>query len=180
MRVISGKYQRKKLNTIDSMDTRPTTDRVKENIFNLTQKYIYGTIVIDLFAGSGGLGIEAISRGAKKVYFVENNHKMCQVLKNNLDGISEEYEVICAQALTSLEMICQKTPHIDILFLDPPYDSEYVMQCLQIVLNTSAFDQDSLIVIETHRNYQNPFLGFEVIKEKQYGQVKVILLRKGI
>lgn len=177
MRVISGKYQRKQLMTIDSENTRPTTDRVKENIFNLIQNHIYDKAVLDLFAGSGALGIEAISRGAQIVYFVEKSTKSLNVLKKNLGKITEEYVCYSNDALIALEGFSARQMTFDLIFLDPPYKSNLIEESLKLIYQYNLLKENGIIVIETDCSTKLNLESYILVKEKKYGNTKIYILQ---
>lgn len=176
MKVISGKYKGKNLKGFDINGTRPTMDRVKESLFAMIQDYIKDSIVLDLFAGSGSLGIEAISEGCKKVYFVDNNSIAINTIKDNLKGINEDFEVIKKDYLSFLEEI---SISFDIILLDPPYDTNLIEKTLEYLNNNlKLLNNNSLIVCETTKsidflNYNN----FRIYKERTYNDKKVTILK---
>ena len=131
MRIVSGKYRGKILKEFDFITTKPTTDRVKESIFNLIQFDVANACVLDLFAGTGALGIEAISRGAKHVIFVDNNSQAIKLINENLKGIEGEYYVDQADYKTFLNKIQIK---FDIVLLDPPYKTDLLVDYKQGLL----------------------------------------------
>lgn len=176
MKVISGKYKGKNLKGFDINGTRPTMDRVKESLFAMIQDYIKNSIVLDLFAGSGSLGIEAISEGCKKVYFVDNNNIAINTIKDNLKGINEDFEVLKKDYLSFLEEV---SISFDIILLDPPYDTNLIEKTLEYLNNNlKLLNNNSLIVCETTKsidflNYNN----FRIYKERKYNDKKVTILK---
>ena len=132
MRIIAGKYRGKKLKEFDIDTTRPTQDRVKESIFNLIQFDIQEAVVLDLFAGSGQLGIEALSRGARNCTFVENNRQAMEITKRNTAHCKLEDKA--KFVLSDAESFLISADHFDIAFLDPPYGQGLIEKCLQKVL----------------------------------------------
>ena len=123
MRVIAGSARSLKLKTLDGMDTRPTTDRIKETLFNIINPSICGSIFLDLFSGSGGIGIEALSRGAKEAVFVESNPKAMACVKENLRFTRLEHKAstMTMDVMDALRRL-EKKKVFDIIFMDPPYD----------------------------------------------------------
>lgn len=172
MRVIAGKARSLKLETPAGTDTRPTTDRIKETLFNMIQFDIQGACFLDLFAGSGGIGIEALSRGAKEAVFIENAKEACDCIKENLKHTKlGDNARICRQdafvALTSLEY--QKK--FQIVFMDPPYHKELEQRVLEYFTTSSLVDEDTLIIFEAALHTDLGFLEalpYDVIKIKQY------------
>lgn len=173
MRIISGNYRGRKLDTIEGDDTRPTTDRVKESIFNLIQFDIAGAVVLDLFAGSGALGIEALSRGAKFVALNDYNKKAISVIQKNINGIKGNYEV---KNLPYREFLDRNTNTFSLIFLDPPYKMEIENELLTYFLS-GTLDSGGIVVYESDRPL-NDVNGYEKIKEKKYGITYVTVFRR--
>lgn len=149
MRVISGKYRGRKLNSPINNDIRPTTDKVKEAIFNILQGDIEDTLVLDLFAGSGALGIEALSRGAKKVYFCENNSKSLDLLMSNLAFCDKSsYEVFKGDYTDCLRLLASKNIKLDIILCDPPYSKKLGEQVLDRIRKHQLLSSDGTIIVE--------------------------------
>lgn len=172
MRVIAGSAKRIQLKTIEGLDTRPTTDRIKETLFNMLQYDLYDTVFLDLFSGSGAIGIEAISRGAKKGIFVEQSRDAVQCIRENLritkldaQGVVMQSDVI--SALHKLE----GTEKVDYIFMDPPYNQELEKQVLEYLATSKILADDGVIIIEASKetkfNYVEE-LGFEITKIKEY------------
>ena len=182
MRVISGIARGSKIETIESEKTRPTLDRVKEALFNILQNNIKGRIVIDLFAGSGALGIEALSRGAKKAYFCDNNCDAIKVIKRNLEKtrLIDNAEVFFGDYTKLLNKIKEK---IDIIFIDPPYKSDLGVKALKELINKELINENSIIVIETDEidrdiKELNDVRGVTIIDERKYGRANLIFVKK--
>ncbi|MCM1173929.1 MAG: 16S rRNA (guanine(966)-N(2))-methyltransferase RsmD [Blautia sp.] len=183
MRVIAGKARSLKLKTPEGPETRPTTDRIKETLFNMLQPCLPGGIFIDLFSGSGGIGIEALSRGAKHAYFVENQKNALACIQDNLKftRLAEDATVLKQDVLSALSGIHEK--EADVIFMDPPYGHGYERQVLEILSRQPYVTADTLIVVEAQRetdfSYTEEF-GFTVTKEKLYKTNKhVFLMRTG-
>lgn len=172
MRVISGKYKGKILKGFDIDGTRPTMDRVKESVFGIIQNNIKDSIVLDLFAGSGSLGIEAISNGANKCYFVDNNDIVIKVLKENLNNI-DNFELIKNNYSNYLDNCKIK---FDIIFLDPPYKLCLIQDCLNKIIEKSLLNDNGIIVCE-YENEQFD-VNLKLIKEKQYGTKNIKIYQK--
>ena len=126
MRVIAGKARHIQLKTIETMDTRPTTDRIKETLFNMLGNNIYETRFLDLFSGSGGIGIEALSRGATEAVFVENNSKAAMCIKENLQKtkLGDSARVMVSDVFAAIETLQRENQPFDYIFMDPPYNLE--------------------------------------------------------
>lgn len=172
MRVISGKYKGKKLIGFDKETTRPTMDRVKESLFGIIQNELKEAIFLDLFAGSGAIAIEALSNGAKEAYLVEKDREMANIIKKNIEGISNtkllNYDYI--QAIKKME---EENIIFDIIFLDPPYNLNLINESLNKINN--LVKKDTLIICE----YENEKINttYEIIKEKKYGNKNIKILR---
>lgn len=173
MRVVSGKYKgRILLSPINQ--ARPTLDKVKQAIFTKLQFDINGKNVLDLFAGSGGLGIEAISRGAEKVVFVDKDYKSIDIIKKNLKLIGENAVVLKCDYKSALEKFNEQ---FDIIFIDPPYASGYYETALEKIHEKNLLTSDGIIVLEIGENYNVNQSLYEEFDEKNYGTVVVKYLR---
>lgn len=173
MRVISGKARSLKLKTLDGNSTRPTTDRIKETLFNIINPYLYDCNFLDLFSGSGGIGIEALSRGAGSCTFVENNPAAVNCINENLrhTKLSDNATVVRSDFLVFLNKI-KETSHIfDIIFMDPPYDNGFEKNALAALSGARVINSSTLIIVEcslqTDFSYVNEF-GFTIEKRKEY------------
>lgn len=181
MRVIAGTARSMPLKTPTGPDTRPTTDRIKETLFNILQNDIPGCVFVDLFSGSGGIGIEALSRGAKKAYFIENASSAIQCIQENLvfTKFTDKGIVLKQDAVAGLGSIYEK--EVDIIFLDPPYESGQEERVIQMLAGMKYVTSDTLIIVEaslkTDMVYANQY-GFEVIREKKYKTNKHLFLKK--
>jgi len=182
MRVIAGSARRLLLSTPKGMDTRPTSDQIKETLFNILMPYLYDANFLDLFSGSGGIGIEALSRGSKHAVFVENSKPALKCIEDNLKNthftdVASVYPLDVYSALNQLE----GKEKFDIVFMDPPYNHEYEKIVLERLAHSKIIDEDSLIVIEASKETDFDYvddLGFEFIKIKEYKNNKHILLRR--
>lgn len=176
MRIISGKYRGRKLNSPEDYSVRPTTDRVKENIFNILQFDIKGATVLDLFAGSGALGIEAISRGAEEVWFVDNSKKSVELIKKNLEKVEYEGGVInrdYVDAILSFNKI------FDIVFIDAPYDTGLAEKAVIHISEKNLLAVDGVIVYEhsSLSSYTAPE-GYTLSDVRKYGNTTVSFIRR--
>lgn len=183
MRVIAGRARRIPLVTPEGMSTRPTTDRIKETLFNMIQGELPSCIFVDLYAGSGGIGIEAISRGASRAYFCEMNPKAISCIRENLKKTRfvEEARVLSKDCLEGIKEICRIESHIDIIFMDPPYDKEEEKRILLACQSIEAVDENTLIIVEASKDTSFDYLNdsaFEVEKVKSYGSNKHVFVRK--
>ena len=182
MRIIAGSKRRLPLKTVEGKDTRPTTDRIKETLFNMLQNEIYDCYFLDLFAGSGQIGLEALSRGARYVVFVENAKKAAACITENIRFTKSDKESLLLQmdviaALRSMEGKYQ----FDIIFMDPPYDKELEREVLEYLKSSSLLKEDTLMITEaslqTDLSYVNE-LGFTNLKDKCYKTNKHIFIQK--
>jgi len=179
MRIIAGKRKGAKLFALSGEHTRPTLDRVKEAVFNIIQNYFPCARVLDLFAGSGGMGIEALSRGAEFAAFVDNDRAAAEVISKNLahtkfDGDSE---VFCGDWLNFIKSTRHK---FDIIFLDPPYNQGYLAKAAEAVKDYEILNSGGIIVTESAVG-NDPCVvpqntGFEIVRQKRYGKVLITVL----
>jgi len=180
MRVIAGKARSMPLVCPKGDGTRPTTDRIKETLFNILQCEVPGSIFIDLFAGSGAVGIEALSRSAKHAYFVDNNKEALECIKKNIafTKLSDDATIISRDARDALFEIHDKA---DIVFMDPPYSLGIEGDVMQVLAKAACITNDTIIIIEADINNDLDYLsqyGFEIYKEKCYKTNKHVFLRK--
>lgn len=173
MRVIAGSRRSMPLKTIPGMNTRPTQDRTKETLFNVLQNDVPGSVFLDLFSGSGAIAIEALSRGAKKAYLVEDNRQAMGCIRENIafTKFTDEAVLMETDVMSALKRLEGKVKHFDIIFMDPPYNHEFEKQVLAYLCDASYVDEDTLIVVEasnkTNFDYLSGF-GMEIYKEKIY------------
>ena len=170
MRVIAGTARSLPLKTPEGMDTRPTTDRIKETLFNMLQTYIPDCVFVDIFSGSGGIGIEALSRGARKAYFIENAPKALACIEDNLafTKMKDRAIVLKQDACAGLTGIYEK--HVDVIFMDPPYDQEQERRVLEQLRYAKYVSEETLILVEASLHTDFSYaedLGFEVIRDKE-------------
>lgn len=180
MRVIAGKARRLQLKTIDGMGTRPTTDRIKETLFNMINNDMPQAVFLDLFSGSGAIGIEALSRGASKAYFVESNKKAVQCIKDNLNFTKLQDDAVVAMPVESALKDLEHKVKFDFIFMDPPYDKLYEKDVLIFLSKSDLINKSSRIIVEasldTDFSYASE-LGYEIIKEKKYKTNKHVFLK---
>ncbi len=181
MRVIAGKARRLLLKTPKGLETRPTADRIKETLFNILMPDIPGCIFVDLFAGSGQIGIEALSRGAKKAYFVENSREAFNCLAENINFTKMADDAILLKQDVYAALYSIREKEVDLIFADPPYEGGHYEKLLSVLKEKSYVTQDTLIVLEAEKEKTFEFAesyGFAVEKEKCYKTNKHIFLRK--
>ena len=175
MRVISGKYKGKNLLGFDIDGTRPTMDRVKESMFASIQNYIEDSIVLDLFAGSGSLGIEALSMGAKECIFVDHNKIVYDILSKNTKDISGS-RIIKSDYKDALLKLKDENKKFDIILLDPPYALNLINDCINKIYEYDLINDNGIIVCE----YENELVDtnyYELIKDKKYSSKYVRVYR---
>ena len=183
MRVIAGKARRLPLKTLDSLDTRPTTDRIKETLFNMLQTEITGCRFLDLFSGSGGIGIEALSRGASACVFVENNKKAADCIRQNLSFTRLEPDAVVMEcdALTALRRLEDSGEQpFDLIFMDPPYGKKLERQVLMALSHSRLADEMTTIIVEaslqTDFSYVEEETIFQIVREKNYKTNKHVFI----
>jgi len=182
MRVIAGIAKRLQLKTVEGMDTRPTTDRIKETLFNMISEYLADSNFLDLFSGSGAIGIEALSRGAAHASFVEQSKKAMTCIRENLAYTklidrADVYETDVINALSRME----GRKIFDYIFMDPPYNQLLEKKVLEYLSSSNLLSEDGLIIVEASLETDFSYvkeLGFTIIKEKTYKTNKHIFLEK--
>ncbi len=177
VRIIGGIYRGRKLDVLQDPLIRPTPDRLREDLFNLIKDKVTGAVVLDLFAGSGVLGFEALSRGASQITLVENHYRnylnLCRQKEsfNNHDAI----RVVNEDALSFLNH-CSIS--FDVIFLDPPYKSNLLPQSLDLIIKNKLLSAGGLVYAESSAGHRTLFKGFEVVSTKTSGQVSFCILKK--
>jgi len=176
LRIIGGDWRRRKLPFIDAPGLRPTPDRIRETLFNWLQGKVAGSSCLDLFAGSGALGLEALSRGADEVVFVEKNASVANQLMKNLQLLNTEANVLQGDALTLLKQMNQP---FDLIFLDPPYRQGLIETCLQVIKERLLLDNHGMLYAEHEAGLAIDWqtYGFVLLKQANAGQVQSVLLR---
>lgn len=180
MRVIAGSAKRTQLKTVEGMDTRPTTDRIKETLFNMLAPSLYDSNFLDLFAGSGGIGIEALSRGAVRAVFVEQNKNAMDCIKENLKKthFEDRSQTMQMDVLSALKRMEGKET-FEYIFMDPPYNHEWERLVLEYLAESSLLTDDGVIIVEASKETEVNYiedLGFELIKIKDYKTNKHIFI----
>ena len=180
MRVISGIRKGLKLKSPDGANVRPTTDRVKESVFNIIQPYLPADNVLDLFAGSGALGIEALSRRSLNCVFVDSDRKSLLLVKDNLllSGFSDTAEVVFSDSVGYLN---KTTAQFDIIFLDPPYNKGLLAPVLDIIYKRNLLTESGIIVAETEKDGEAAeHFGFDEFRRALYGKTVITVLKRGV
>jgi 16S rRNA (guanine966-N2)-methyltransferase len=179
MRVVSGKCKGTSLKSVPGNSTRPTTDKVKEAIFNIIGPYFNGGIGLDLFAGSGGLGIEGLSRGLEKVIFVDRDGKAIQTIKENVTfcGLEEHSEVYRNEANRALKALIKRGLLIDVVFLDPPYKKQQLLALLTEMEQSQLIAREGVIVCEHSHDVELPeqIGNFQRTKREKYGIIHITI-----
>lgn len=183
MRVIAGSARRVPLQTLEGMDTRPTQDRIKETLFNMLQYDIADTVFLDLFAGSGAIGIEALSRGARQVVFVEQNEKAIEIIRANLKAtkLEDKAVVMHCDAASALKRLEGKY-RFDYIFMDPPYNHQLEEEMLTNLKDSAMIDKQSTIIIEASLETTFEYLdsmGYVMEKNKEYKTNRHVFVYRG-
>lgn len=184
MRVIAGTARSLPLKSIEGRDTRPTTDRIKETLFNILQSSIAGCSFLDLFAGSGQIGLEALSRGADHAVFVEHNKKACACIEDNIrfTRFVPRARLLAMEALSALRTL-EGNDSFDFIFMDPPYRSGMEQEILAYLASSGLLKEDAAIIIEAALDTDFSYveeLGFKVTREKKYKTNKHIFVSKEV
>lgn len=189
MRVISGKARGTKLSSIESITTRPTLDRVKESLFNILQEDVKQKVILDLFAGSGALGIEALSRNAKYVVFCDNNKQAIQMIKTNLEKtrLIEKTEIVNMDYKKCIELLNAKKQKFDLIFLDPPYKDDIAVDSLKQIIKNKLLNNKGIVVIETdevnrdlkelNEAMTTELQNVRIFDQRKYGRASLIFLK---
>ena len=180
MKIISGLYKGRNLEGYNLDGTRPTMDRVKESLFAMIQDYLEDSIVLDLFSGSGNLGIEALSNNAKESYLVDNNKKAIDTIKNNINNIRvENAKVLNLDYKKALLYFKDNNIKFNIIFLDPPYKTDYIENSIKLIDEYSLLENNGIIICESSSLdkiiYTN---NYKEIKNKKYGDKYIVIITK--
>ena len=178
MRVTSGKYKGRKIEGYDIEGTRPTQDRIKESLFAMIQEDLVDSICLDLFSGSGNLGIEALSNGADSCYFVDNNKECIKIIKENLKDISNSF-VLNMDYKAALDSFKDKNK-FNIIFLDPPYNLDCLDYILEKIIEYNLLLEDGIVICEyEYNNFKEEYNSLKLIKDKKYGYKNIRIYRRG-
>ncbi len=182
MRIIAGTRKSLNLKSVPGLSTRPTTDRIKETLFNIIAPYIPGCAFLDLFAGSGAIGIEALSRGALYCCFVEKSPKAVAVIRENLQRaeFTDNAQIIKKNAL-NIEGLRECKTAFDIVFMDPPYDKGFERSVIENIVKTKYVKDDTIYIVEASAATDFLWLadvGLACVREKIYGTNKHVFIRK--
>lgn len=181
MRIISGQARGTKLYTLEGLETRPTLDRVKESLFNIIQADIKDARILDLFSGCGAIGIELLSRGAKRAVLCDNSKSAIKIIQQNVkkthfEDIAEIYNCDFVNLIEKL-----KNQKFDIIYIDPPYATDYVKIAIEKIINCNLADENTLIIVETDDETrilkQIEKMDVEVTDKRKYGRATIIFLK---
>ncbi len=178
MRIIAGSARGRRIDAPQGENTRPTHDRVREALFSMIGPYFDGGRALDLFAGSGSLGLEAISRGVSECVFCDADRRAIAVIQNNIKtlGMHKQSRVYCVKFQQALEMVSGK---FDLIFLDPPYDLGYMTPVLEKIMERNLLADDGIVFCEIRSGSEVEVPeGLNEIKRKKYGMAEVIILEK--
>lgn len=179
MRVISGEFKGRLLESVPGEATRPTSDKVKESLFNIIGPYFEADTVVDLFSGSGNLGIEALSRGVAHGYFVDNNEQAIRVIQDNVDSLelNDRVTVLNQSAQSALDYFEGQQIKINLLFLDPPYDMDIIQEMLTVALNKGILSKRAIVVCETtkYKEFPDTIGSLEKIRDQKYGKTRLTI-----
>jgi len=175
MRVIAGTARRTNLISPDGISTRPTSDRAKESLFNVVHSYLHGASVLDLFCGSGAIGIEALSRGASHAVFVDSSRHAIDAVHHNLSKthLNEHAHVMHAQASQAITTLTGS--QFDIIFMDPPYDTGLAQATISLIAQVKILSNEGIIIVETdHKEGQtlHPPENYKIIDSRTYGRAR--------
>lgn len=181
IRIIGGAFKGRKLSVIDMEGLRPTTDRVRETVFNWLQERVSGAKVLDLFAGSGALGLEALSRGAVSLTLVEKDPDNAAILKHEVASLPAlgqgKAEVLCQDALNYLQSLPQGSG-FDLIFLDPPFGSELLEPAVELLVQRDLLNDGAIVYVEMGSAKKKPLFGLSMIRDEQMGQCHFGLYEK--
>lgn len=182
MRIITGRARGTKLYSPKNDNIRPTSDKIKESIFNILQPITPDAVVLDLFAGSGGIGLEFASRGAKKVYFVDNNRDSIDLIRKNIAKCRFEDQSIVMNLdfEAALSFARRENIRFDYIFIDPPYAAFKNMQLMDRIFDDKLMSDGGVIILEIEKDENPEFKNIGIsIKEKIYGRTKIIIITGG-
>ena len=179
MRIVGGTFKGRRLAAVKGLHTRPTSDKVREAVFNILPRDFPFRTVLDLFAGTGAMGIEALSRGAQEATFVDSDAAAVAVIKKNLELCNEKARVIKKDALAALKEFSRKNESFDLIIIDPPYSSELAIEALKAIDQGGTLSPGGIIVAEAAKRapLEVELPGLVAIDERRYGDTIVYFLR---
>lgn len=177
MRVITGRAKGRRLKAPKGKNTRPTTDRVKESLFCLLGPRVQGVRFLDLFAGSGAIGIEALSRGASEAIFIDSDIKSVEIIKDNLrtTDLHSEAKVFCIDIFKGLSVLARKEERFQMIFLDPPYEKGFEDKILEFIAQSKILDSKGLVVVESSKRTElaEDYSELVMVRQETYGDSKI-------
>lgn len=176
MRIVGGLYRGRTLFTFEGQDIRPTPDKVRESIFNIIQHRVYGSSFLDVFSGTGAMGIEALSRGAKSVVLNDKDRQSIKLINKNVEKIGAK-EGVKVTNLDGVQLLSSSLEKYDIIYLDPPYKTELGVQALSVCAN--ALKDDGIVIFEDEKEFDGEIQGLEIFDKRKYGRVRLTFFRKG-
>lgn len=179
MRIISGTRRGQRLAEFDGMDIRPTTDRVRESLFNLIMPYVNGARVLDLFGGSGALSFEAISRGAENSVISDIDQKAIKLITHNSEQLkfADRIKILNKSAM---QVLCENNDTFDIIFLDPPYNKGLITPIIEKIMENGVLSEDGIIVLESDNTDEHgEFIGLDILKQRKYGRTYITVYKRG-
>lgn len=182
MRIIAGTCRSLRLKTPKGLNTRPTTDRIKETLFNILQPQLGNARFLDLYSGSGGIGLEALSRGAKEAVFVENNKEAISCIEENIrfTKMNDRSKLLKMDVLSAIKRL-NGVEAFDIIFMDPPYNNDYEKQVLASLMGTTLINSETIIVVEADVKTEFSYLlkmGYELQRYKKYKTNAHVFIKK--
>lgn len=180
MRIIAGKYKGRRLETPVNYDIRPTSEMVKEALFSILMNDIHNSVFVDLFSGTGAVGLEALSRGAEKVYLVDRSRESIGIIRNNVNkiGCQPQVNILASDYRIAMDRINEP---VDIFFADPPYEDGYNIEILESISDSGILKDDGIVIVEHSKKFDMPSIvrDMEIFKEKKYGKKALAFYRKG-
>lgn len=183
MRIIGGLARGTKLYTLEGINTRPTLDRVRESLFNIIQNNIKDSVLLDLFSGSGAIGLESISRGARKAVLCDKNKQAIQIISKNVEKLraKEKVEVLCIDYERYLNSTKEQ---FDYIYIDPPYNTNYISSSIQIINDRDLLTENGIVIAETDEKERveeeiSKFnISINIYDTRKYGRAWLIFMRK--
>ncbi|CAN2039638.1 16S rRNA (guanine966-N2)-methyltransferase [Candidatus Magnetomoraceae bacterium gMMP-15] len=178
MRIISGKFKKRRLKSIRGMNIRPTSDALRESLFNILGSMVEGAVVLDLFAGTGALAIEAMSRGAESAVLVDLSNQALSIIRENIKICALENNVKLIKWNILKNLNCLKLGCFDLVFIDPPYNKKFLQPALYNLYNTECLAQNACIIVEhsVQESLPNNLNEFELVKQRKYGKTIISFL----
>lgn len=179
MRIIAGEHKKRKLFSPKIAALRPTSDRIRENIFNILIGYFENARVLDLFAGIGTLGLEALSRGAKEVTFVDDAIQSLQFLRKNSEFCRSQVKIIPAKVQITIPLLFRKKQHFDVIFSDPPYEEDLINQTLELLDDYPLLSSNGVIMVQHSKRetVKNEWKNFSIFDIRKYGDTLIAFLK---